>query len=164
MQQIYFKNAPHTCAWVDDDDYEYLSGFDWLLIEGRSEFGYAGRCADSRTYLMHREVLDAPKELVVDHRNGDTLDNRKQNLRLCTTAENLCNRKRPKHNKSGFKGVYFHKHNKKWKAQIKYQGKKYEADYDTPEAAARAYDTKARELHGEFARTNFPLESSESVN
>lgn len=96
---------------------------------------------------------------LTDHRNGDGLDNRRANLREATPGENGQNcRKRP-HNTSGFKGVTWHKHRRKWLAQIKPGGEKnhYLGYFPTAEEAARAYDAAARELHGEYATVNFPL-------
>ena len=113
-----------------------------------------------RTILqIHRLIMDAPKGMDVDHINGNPLDNRKSNLRICSRAENLRNRGANKNNTSGYKGVSWHKRNKKWACQIKHNYKKiHVGNYATPEEAARAYDKKAKELHGEYAYLNFPDE------
>ena len=95
----------------------------------------------------------------VDHINGNPLDNRKSNLRICTNAENQRNRGVNKNNTSGYKGVCWAKQNKKWKARIKHNGKLIHLGYyKDKEEAARAYDKKAKELHGEYAYLNFPDE------
>ena len=109
--------------------------------------------------LMHRLMVDAPKGMHVDHINGNSLDNRKSNLRICTSAENQRNRRATKNNTSGYKGVGWAKQNKKWTAQIQHNGKKIHIGlYEDKEEAARAYDAKAKELHGEYAYLNFPDE------
>ena len=106
---------------------------------------------------IHRLIMDAPKGMCVDHINGNPLDNRKSNLRICTNAENQRNRGANKNNKSGYKGVYWTKPNKRWLSQIRHNGKQvYIGHYKNKEEAARAYDKKAKELHGEFAYLNFP--------
>jgi hypothetical protein len=108
-----------------------------------------------KTHLVHRLVMMAflglqPDELV-DHINGDSLDNRLSNLRKCTLAQNGYNSKKPKNNKSGYKGVCFQQN--KWRASIHVNGKqKFLGYYDTPEEAHAAYCAAAREYYGEFAR------------
>lgn len=92
-----------------------------------------------------------------DHINGDGLDNRRVNLREATHAENMRNRRRQVNNTSGFVGVSRHKQKRKWEARLRVDGKKRHFGYfETAETAAHARDTAARELHGEFARLNFP--------
>jgi hypothetical protein len=114
------------------------------------------------TLSIHRLIMDAPKGMDIDHINGNPLDNRKSNLRICTRAENQSNRGPQKNNTSGYKGVSYKKPSKswkaqKWRAQINCRGESICIGYfDTPEEAARAYDTKAKELHGEYAYLNFP--------
>lgn len=116
-----------------------------------------------RTEYLHRVTLSrvlgrelTPRERV-DHINGDTLDNRRSNLRLASHAENQRNRGKCADNSSGYKGVSWQEHAQRWKAKITVDGKQRHLGYfDSAEDAARAYDRAARELHGEFARLNFP--------
>ena len=109
---------------------------------------------------LHRAILNPPKKMVVDHINGNGLDNRRENLRVCTVAENTKNQRLPANNKSGYKGVHKnYKGDKRWSVNIMYKGKtRYVGRFDTPEEGARAYDAKAKELYGKFARLNFPEE------
>ena len=101
----------------------------------------------------------------VDHINGNPLDNRKSNLRICTNAENQRNKGVYKNNKSGYKGVHWFKRDKKWQAQIKHNNKSIHIGlYEDKEEAARAYDKKAKELHGNFKNLNFPDEWAPSHN
>lgn len=94
-------------------------------------------------------------KMPIDHRNNDSTDDRWQNLRLATQAQNIANASIRSTNTSGYKGVYPHKGNR-WVAQIRTPaGKKHLGVFPTAEEAARAYDAKAVELHGEFAYLNF---------
>jgi len=141
---------------IDDEFYDYFSKFTWYL----SKQGYVIRCADKslcekRGYpiRMHREVLQPRKDKLVDHINGNKLDNRKENLRTCTKAENRLNSKMPTSNTSGYKGVG--KYGKKWYARISHKYQRYDlGTFDTPELAAEAYNEAATRLFGEFASLN----------
>lgn len=150
-------------ALVDDEDADLVNQ-NWCATVipsgyGNSEF-YA-KCK-GQGYL-HRvilaRVLNRPLATSewVDHINRNTLDNRRTNLRLTTPSQNCMNRAKGKTNTSGFKGVSFDRIRNKWLAQIRLSGRvKNLGRYATPEDAACAYDTAAREFYGEFARLNFP--------
>ncbi len=93
----------------------------------------------------------------VDHANGDALDNRRVNLRQAQKSTNGMNRGVPQNNTSGYKGVAWSKAARKWRAQIGINGEhRYLGVFQDPADAARAYDAAAIELHGPFARLNFP--------
>lgn len=94
-----------------------------------------------------------PLDFFVDHIDGNGLNNAFDNLRLCTNSENGCNRGATTENKTGLKGVGWHKHSQKWTARIQKNGKKICIGYfPTPELAHMAYCKAAAELHGDFAR------------
>jgi len=147
-------------ALVDEADFEWLSQWTWHAHSR----GYAARNSGlregkRRKILMHREIVKPAEGLHTDHINGDRLDNRRVNLRVCTQAENNCNRLKRADNTSGFKGVYRHSDRNKprpWVAKI-HGNRRYVhvGCYATPEEAARAYDEAALKLHGEFAQLNF---------
>lgn len=139
---------------VSPEDEHLLLAFEWYL----SAKGYYVRqpTVDGKQVCiyLHRTVANAPTGVLVDHANGDLSDNRRSNLRLCTHAENMRNRKVSKANKLGLKGVYFDLHRGKYVAQIKFEGRRYRLGrFDTVDAAKFAYDEAARRLHGKFART-----------
>ena len=146
---------------VDVETYYKLGHMKWSVV-GYDEHIYAARIVRKKEYgriktvYLHREIMDAPKGLLVDHRNGKSLDNRTDNLRLATHRENCCNRPKKKNTSSRFIGVCFLKHRKKWTARIKVNRKGiFLGNFDKEEAAARAYDEGAKKYHGEFARLNF---------
>lgn len=109
---------------------------------------------EGRTIRLHREIMKAASGVVVDHINGNPLDNRRQNLRLANTASNNRNRRVQSGSYTGFKGVHLHRPGW-WRAAIVANGKKHDLGvFRSPVEAARAYDTAAVALHGQFARTN----------
>jgi hypothetical protein len=102
---------------------------------------------------MHREIFGACDGQLVDHVDGDGLNNRRSNLRIATRAENNRNAAVRKDNTSGFKGVHWHKGDGRWQAQIRVAGKRIRLGaFDTPEAAHAAYCEAAARYHGAFAR------------
>ena len=143
---------------VDDDMFDYLSQWKWCVQVGkwgpyamRNGFSCEGR---KRTIRMHRVIINAKEREQVDHWDTDGLNNQRANLRLCTNSQNACNRR--VNNLSRFKGVYWHKERKWWRAQLKINGKCVHLGhfYDSIQAAL-AYDAGARKYFGQFARTNF---------
>lgn len=137
---------------VDNDDLEKILQYHWMSSNNTNKTYIKDVKHKPRIYL-HRLILNAKKGEVVDHINGNTLDNRKSNLRICTMAQNSFNRSKQHDNTSGFKGVWYRKDTKKWAAEIRANGKKQRLGcFATPEEAYAAYCKAAKELHGEFAR------------
>ena len=143
-------------AIVDAEDYEFLIQFKWCY-----NTGYAVRATwdkiNKKTGIiyLHRFLITTKKGEIVDHINGDRLDNRKCNLRLCTHVQNIYNCGMSKNNTSGFKGVYWHKRSKAWRAKICHNRKTIVlGEFKTAKEAAVAYDEAALKCHGEFAVTN----------
>jgi hypothetical protein len=150
------KHGKGKFAIVSDEDYEHLSKYKWHVNKGypeRSENIGGGKILHVK---MHKEILNQPKGYVADHINGDKLDNRRENLRICTQGENAKNKRLSKVNTSGFKGVSLDKKSGKWSA---YVSNKHIGYFDDIETAARAYDYHALLRHGEFALINFPNET-----
>lgn len=122
------------------------------------------RKSDNRvqvTYHLCRLIMKVTNpDIQVDFINGNTLDNRKENLRLCTHKQRMRNRKPVKNSKSGFKGVHWVEHWNTWRALITIDGeKKFLGNFNDPVEAAHAYDKAAVKFFGEFAYTNFPEET-----
>ena len=141
---------------VDDEDFEYLNQWKWYLLKSHTNY-YAIRTSkpENKLIQLHRVVIKAKEGEFVDHINGNKLDNRKINLRICTKAQNSQNRKMSKFNKSGFNGVSWCIKNKKWVAQISCENKKIHIGYYIElKDAARAYNQAAQKYHGEFAKLN----------
>ena len=161
------KEIPLTqgySALVDDEDYEKYAHYRWSALvqrRGNSVLVYAVRRgptinAQRSSIRLHREILDAPKHMCVDHIDGDTLNNCRSNLRLCTNAENQRNRGPRPGLSSAFKGVRWHKKEKRWMVEITIDGKqKHIGCFVDEELAARAYDAAAVKYHGDFAWVNF---------
>lgn len=138
-------------AIVDQEDYEKLVNFRWY----RNANGYAYRSENGEHIAMHRQLMSPSTNMYIDHVNLDKLDNRKENLRICTFNQNQHNRTLQKNNTSGFKGVTWSKRDKKWIARIKVSGKKIDLGRFTCKVeAAKAYNTAAIEYHKEFANLN----------
>jgi hypothetical protein len=151
-------------AVVDEEDYYRLGNFGWCA---KTSFGktYAIRFVDmpkrgAVMVSMHREIINAPAGLLVDHRNTDSLDNRRSNLRLATHSQNMSNRRKMKiKTSSQYIGVSFEKSRGLWITTIRNNNKsiwlgRFKNEIDT----ARAYDRAAIKYHGEFARLNFSRE------
>jgi hypothetical protein len=145
-------------ALVDDADFELVNKHKWHLKKGPYTFYAQCRLKNSDVFLrMHRFILGVinPKVLI-DHKDLNGLNNQRDNLRVCTSSQNLQNAPRKSNNTSGFKGVSWNKEKKRWVAKTKFNGKYvFIGRFRKKEDAARAYDKKALELFGEFARTNF---------
>jgi hypothetical protein len=143
-------------ALVDSADAAAIGCHNWCAVKsGNGKSWYAVRAVriDGRKALvqMHREILQVGPGLMVDHRNGDGLDNRRENIRQATASENSCNRGPRKINKCGYKGV--DRHDGLWRARIMARGKRVElGSYETPELASAAYEQAAKTLHGEYRR------------
>jgi hypothetical protein len=156
MKKVRLSNIDKE-VFVDAEDFELLNTSTWCaLTKPRYKTVYARAKRGGKLVLMHREILGAKKGEIVDHINGNGLDNRKNNLRIVSNSQNLMNRGRQKNNSTGFCGVRRDKRDGRYEAYIKKEGRRFHLGrFGTPEDAAKAYDKACIKLHGEFARTNF---------
>ncbi len=146
-------------ALVDDEDYIRLSPYKWYATTA----GYAATRSDpdhpGRHHYMHRVIMQARRGQIVDHINGDTLDNRRANLRFVTQTQNLQNSRPNRRTRSGYKGVNWNKVHGWWEACIQVNGVRHHlGTFDDPLIAAKAYDAAARTFFGPYAWPNFPDE------
>lgn len=163
MKTLIIKSKTHgNQTVVYDDEFEsILYGKTWMLTKkGHKLYTYCQKTINNvcKTTYMHRLIMSSVMDIaggVIDHKNGDTLNNCLSNLRLVTQAQNMLNRDKNVNNKSGYKGVSFHYHNNLYRARLKVNGKDIFLKYfRTAKEAAKAYNEAAIKYHGEFARLN----------
>lgn len=149
MKQILLSNG--SAVLVDDADFEWLNRWRWK----RHRHGYACRTATGgRLVLMHRQIMNEPDHLEVDHKDRNKLNNQRANLRITTHALNGHNKSKQSNNTSGFKGVSWDRDRRKWRATIK-DGSAHRTigRFDKIEDAIVAYKGEAHRVAGEFACT-----------
>lgn len=155
LREIPLTKGKHTI--VDEADYEHLSKMKWRITHN----GYARHDINNSStracLFMHRIIMNCPDDMIIDHINGDKLDNRKCNLRLCTHNDNKKARNKPRkalgQYTSKYKGVCLYR--KRWLAKLESNGKQhYIGMFATEKEAAIAYNNFALIYHGEFARLN----------
>lgn len=141
---------------IDDEDYEMVSSLRWRVVpKNTSGQVYFMTWHENKRIRLHRFILGQKnKNIFVDHINGNTLDNRKSNLRNCTQNENQRNCRKHRDNKTGLKGIYYQKEAKKYHAQIMVNSKViYLGLFTNKEEAHAAYCEASKKYHGEFGRT-----------
>lgn len=142
-------------AVVDAEDFESLSRYKWAYHSNGYAYRSERKNGKTVSVLMHRVVAGTPDDLITDHINGDKLDNRRANLRACTYTQNLGNASLRSNNTTGYKGVTWDKSRGRWRARVNVDGREYHLGrFETRDEAVRAYDARARELFGEYAKTN----------
>ena len=146
------KNKTVTLVKVSDEDYEAVNSHTWYVNSRYVVRSLPGGGKE----LLHRAIMQAKPDEIVDHINGDTLDNRRENLRIASGKQNQGNRRKAAGTSSRYKGVC-RQPNARWRAQIKIDGRQTSlGTYNTEIEAAMAYDRKALEVFGEFACLNLP--------
>lgn len=157
--------ARNLVALVDEEDYPLVSQYKWWLSYPHIQGLFYARTVTylngkRREIALHRLIMGFPEGKEIDHINGDGLDNRRSNLRICNRAENMHNSRKQKNNKSGYKGVILTRSGN-WRASIGVNGKCISLGtfYSAIDAAKR-YDEEAKKLYGEFAALNFSDEKS----
>ncbi len=163
MNTVRVPLRPRNYALISHTDCDIVMGYDWRIWTASNGLRYAVATVkrdDKRcTVYMHRLILGVTlRTQLVDHKDGNGLNNTRENLRECTQAQNNWNASKTSEDKSSkFKGVSLLKRGRKrWHASITHLGKNISLGvHETEEQAAKAYDKKARELRPEFARINF---------
>lgn len=153
-------------AIVDDADFDWLMQWKWYAVPARGGNIYAAHVVKDHKNnttigtFMHCLILSAPKGMKVDHRDRNTLNNQRGNLRLATYQQNACNRPGDAGSSSRYKGVSWNKQYQCWRVSIGCSGKlHYLGSFHNEIEAAKTYDAAARHYHGEFAYLNFPDEA-----
>lgn len=149
-------------ALIDDIDFERISQYKWHAVKASNKHSWYANTniwikKDGKkirySLRMHRFLLNTPKGKVVDHINGNGLDNRRENIRICDQKNNVCNAIAHRNSISKYRGVSLQ--SGKWKVQIQINKKKIHLGYfDSEEEAAQVYNKAAKKYHGEFARLN----------
>jgi hypothetical protein len=144
-------------AIVDDEDFEYLNQWKWQACK-KGYVWYAERTTEKsyikKHYKMHREIMKPADGVMIDHVNGDGLDNRKSNLRFCNKSQNYANCRVRSDNSTGYKGVTYDKKNKKFAAKMVVGDVNiWIGRFDTAEMAAKEYNKAAILYHGDFANS-----------
>ena len=163
FKDVPMKRIPLTqgkSALVDDEDFDHVNQWKWCARKSHNSY-YAIRTAylgggrknqKIKTVYLHRLIIGAKRGEEIDHRNGDSLDNQKNNLRRCTHAQNMQNMKRQIGKTSEHKGVSWYKPTQKWIAKIVHGGEQIHLGYFVAESdAAKAYNEAAKKYFGEFA-------------
>jgi hypothetical protein len=162
MSTVSFPINGGVSVLLDEEDVPHVERFVWSAqVHPRTTYAQANvwRGGQRTTMTLHRFIARAEDNEHVDHRNGDGLDCRKENLRTCLKFQNNQNARTRVDNTSGFKGVSWYPAGKKWSAGIMLDGKRRHIGYyATKEDAARAYDVVAQKAFGEFSWLNFPTE------
>jgi hypothetical protein len=146
-------------ATIDAVDLPRVQQYCWYHAKRNHRSQYVmGRLrgTSSTRTALHRLITNAATGQAVDHADCDTLNNRRANLRFCTSRENCMNRPANWNNQSGFKGVSLNKHTNRWVAKV---SREFIGAYRSSAEAARAYDAAVIKRFGEFAHTNFPREN-----
>lgn len=149
-----------TYILFDRKDFKIIDRYVWHLhsagYAATNDKYYYRSTKKRRMIYMHRLIMDAPKDKCVDHINGNRLDNRKCNLRLCAKSENLDNSRKYGKTTSAYMGVYWDKNRLKWHANISIKNRHIHiGSFDKEIDAAKARDVYAKRFRGEFANLNF---------
>jgi hypothetical protein len=157
----HIKSTNGYLILIDVSDFKKASQFKWYVMELKRGFTIVRTIRKTfpngkkeKMVLLSRFLTSAPGGMVVDHINGNTLDNTQNNLRVCKNCENLWNAFKPK-GASKYKGVCFNKQTNQWQAEIQVHKKRiWLGRHNSEEEAARAYDDAAIIYHNQYARLN----------
>lgn len=154
MRRIIVQKNPRKYALIDDDDYAPVSQFKWGVCGGSKDGGYYAAHQDKhrKNTYMHRLIIGDTNGLEVDHINRNRLDNRRSNLRLCTSHQNKLNMKLRIDNTTGYKGLRWRDDVKSWRVNVKIKGKEIQIGYfKNKKDAVRARKDAEAKYYGAFA-------------
>jgi hypothetical protein len=144
-------------TYLDDADYDRAKNYRWHKTQNGYAAGFVVEQGVRKRVYLHRWLLEAQPGQIVDHIDGNKLNNRRSNLRLVTRSQNQANRRHNRNSRSRYKGVTWHKRRGMWMARIQVRGRRITIGYFVdPLQAAYEYDAFARTFFGEYARVNFP--------
>lgn len=160
MKELELRNAYNKCL-LDDEDYEKFKNINCNITKD----GYVDFYIKNDTIKLHRHIMKVnDRNLIVDHIDGNPLNNQKKNLRICSKLDNTRNRRKYISNTSGYKGVHFQKANSKWEASIQINNKNIHIGYfETSEEAATAYDEASKKYHGKFSSPNCEIKERKPI-
>lgn len=142
---------------IDDSDFDKIKNYKWRVFKPKLNKTVYVRSSCNKKVLLHRLIMNSSKGVIIDHKDGNGLNNTRENLREVTHDQNMSNRQtKCKTNKSGYRGVSFESRREKWVSYISKGKSIFLGYFNNKEEAARAYDKKAKELFGEFCgKLNF---------
>ena len=144
--------SDNTEILIDAEDYEKVKDYCWCISKGK-KWEYAMTRIDNKTILLHRLIMDPQSDMLVDHINGNTLDNRKSNLRICTNQQNCFNHTVSCNNSSGYTGVAWHRLANKWQVYIRFNKKTlYLGLFENIDDAVAVRKQAEKQYFGEYAR------------
>lgn len=158
MKKVKLTQRKYTL--IDDRDFKKVNEYKWCATKGGSNIFYAVRRLTIsknkiRLFYLHHAILGKKKNKVVDHINGNSLDNRRSNLQFVTYSQNSMKRHNRSHNKSGYRGVYLHNRGNRWIAQIRLKNKSfYIGSFINKKDAALAFNKMAKKFYKKFAVLN----------
>ena len=153
MKQIKLTQGKY--AIIDDSSFGLVSQYKWHFHITNGKMGYPRTMIAGKKIRLHTLLMKNPKGTYADHVNGNTLDNRRENLRICTPSESNANLSKRVGCSSKYKGISFDKERDKWQVRVYFKKKKvFFKRVNTEIEAARLYDLIARKIFGKFAKTN----------
>lgn len=136
--------------YFDLEDYDKIKSYCWCVA--KNEYIVAQDCNNNKVLSMHKLITDCEKDKVIDHKNHNTRDNRKSNLRICTQSQNMCNVKNRGHNTSGYRGVTWNSKREAWQVYVIYEGvRKYIGQFKDKKDAIKARMKAEKEIQGEYS-------------